>query len=230
MADDLPLTGCRAIVVGGARGLGPACCDRLAGSGALVAVLDADGVVASAVAGELRARWRADAVGHAVEAVDWADAARAVAVIVDRWGGIDLLVNQVVAMPEDRGWRAFADEDAESIAACVERSLGAVVSVTRATLDVMIAARRGRIVNVVADTGLGCRPGAVADDASSAAVIGLTRNLSAELSDHGVTAVAVAVGPHAGPDQVADAVAFVASPAASWAHGTVMCDGGSGSV
>ena len=173
MADELPLTGCRAVVVGGASELGRACCHRLAASGALVAVVD----------------------GHGIDERGWADAARAVAAVVDRWGGIDLLVNQVVATANDRAPRAFADQDAESIAARVDRSLGAVVAVTRATLDLMIPARRGRIVNVVGSSALRGRPGAVVDDAAQAAVIGLTSNLAEELADHGITAVAVAVGP-----------------------------------
>ncbi len=122
--------------------------------------------------------------------------------------------------------RAFAEQDPESIANSVDRALGAVVAATRATLDVMIPARRGRIVNVVGSSGLRGRPGAVADDAAQAAVMGLTSNLAEELADHGITAVAVAVGPFVDPDRVADTVAFVASPAGSSVHGTVTCDGG----
>ena len=62
-------------------------------------------------------------------------------------------------------------------------------------------------------------------DAGQAAVVGLTRNLARELPDHGITVVAVAAGTIVDPGAVAATVAFLASPAGSAIHGTVVSVG-----
>jgi len=223
VSDLVHLATTRAVVAGGASELGVACCHRLAGEGAAIAVIDAERRSADRVADEIRSKWGTHACAFSVDPTDWDDARGVIArVATALGGGIDVLVNQAAGA---RVTGAFAGEDPDSIAATVRHHLGGVVALTRAALDVMIPTGGGRIINVVAETGAIGLPGAVVYDACQAAIMGLTRNLAHELPDDGISVVAVSAGNvgDAGLfEQVANLVAFLASPAGAYAHGTVL--------
>ncbi len=90
----LRLDGSRALVTGGGgTGLGAAICHRLAEQGARVAVLDMSLSAAQATADSLREQWGGEAIGLQADVTDASSVADAVSAVTAQWGGVDLLVN-----------------------------------------------------------------------------------------------------------------------------------------
>jgi len=235
--------GIRALVTGGASGIGAAVAQTLRERGAAVAVLDRD--VASVGDGLV-----------AVEADVTDDAAvrAAVATAIERLGGLDVLVNNAgigaqgdVAANDDAEWRRVLDVNV----------LG-IVRVTRAALPALRASEHAAIVNtssIVATAGV---PNRALYSASKGAVLSLTLATAADLLPDGIRVNAVSPGtadtpwvgrlldaaddpaaeraalearqPHGrlvSPDEIAHAVAYLASPRAGSTTGTTLSvDGG----
>ena len=227
----------RAFVTGGAQGIGLAVVQRLAAEGCAVVFADRDAQAAEHAAAE---------TGATACVLDVTDA-ESLRATIDAHGPFGVLVNNAgldqhgyftASVPAD--WRAILDVNLE-----------AVLVATQAALPGMRAAGYGRIVNVASEAGrLGSRGGAVYA-AAKGGVIAFTRSLARECADYGVTANAVAPGPidtpllraavAAGgdklmramtdatllkrlgdPDEVAAAVAFLASDAAGYITGEVL--------
>jgi 3-oxoacyl-[acyl-carrier protein] reductase len=181
--NQIDLTGRRAIVTGGARGIGLAVAERLVASGARVAIWDRDGAVA-AVASER--------IGQASFAVDVTDA-EAVAAAVARSeasiGPVDILVTsagitgpnlRVEDYPVD-AWRQVVDIDLTGTFLC-----------SRAVIPGMRARDYGRIVHIASIAGKDGNPNAAAYSAAKAGVIALTKSLGKELAQTGVRVNCVA--------------------------------------
>jgi 3-oxoacyl-[acyl-carrier protein] reductase len=101
--NQIDLVGRRAVVTGGAQGIGRAVAERFLASGASVALWDRDVTLAEATAGELGGRGRTLAV--AVDVVNEEEVARATASTVERFGGIDILVaNAGITGPNQKLW------------------------------------------------------------------------------------------------------------------------------
>ena len=241
------LRGRKALVTGGARGLGAAAVARLSEEGVDVAVLDRD----EADAAVERAR------GHGVRAEsfradvrDEASVGAAVATIAERFGGIDVLVNNAgVLAPRIPFEQLSRDEFARYLDVNV---LGTFV-VTKAAAPHLRASRAGRIVNVASRTFFMGNPEQSGYVASKGGIIGFTRSLARELGPAGITVNAVMPGmvPTEGtrennaesvfvdvakrqaivrivePADLAALIAFLASDDAAMITGqAIVCDGG----
>jgi 3-oxoacyl-[acyl-carrier protein] reductase len=244
------MSGKRALVTGGSRGIGAAVAARLAADGFTVAVHCGSNVAAArAVAAGLPGE------GHVVVSGDLADPARVqefVAEAVAGLGGVDLLVNNAAAhghQPIDaisyeewcEGWRRVIDVNVHGTA-----------NVTWCVVDHLRTRPEGpegaRIINVGSRGAYRGEPVAVAYGASKAAVHAMTQSLAVALAPHGIGVAAVApgfvrtdmvetmlsgpageairaqspFGRVAEPEEVAAAVAWLASPDALWASGAVI--------
>jgi 3-oxoacyl-[acyl-carrier protein] reductase len=245
------LEGRVALVTGASRGIGRAAALALAAQGASVAVgYGSNATAAEAVAEAVRSLGVA-AVVLGAELSDTEQAAKLVPRTVEALGRIDVVVNNAgltrdnLAMRmSDADWRAVIDVD-----------LTAAFVICRAALRPLLRQRWGRIINVSSVSGVMGNPGQANYSAAKAGLIGLTKSLGREVGSRNITVNAVAPGfietdmtttldaalraraVEAIPmermgtaEEVGAAIAFLASPQASYITGHVLhVDGGMGS-
>jgi 3-oxoacyl-[acyl-carrier protein] reductase len=169
------LDGQRAIVTGGAQGIGRSIVERFVASGAAVEIWDLDGSLAQEAA---------RAVGAAVigRAVDVTDAA-AVAAAASAQERVDILVCSAgIAGPNARTWEYPLD----AWERVMRINVDGVFHCCRAVVPLMLRHGYGRIVNIASVAGKEGNPNASAYSASKAAVIGLTKSLGKELADNDI--------------------------------------------
>ena len=184
----LSLSGRRAVVTGGARGLGKAIALRLAEAGADVLIADLDGELAVAAAHDVARRFDARVRGVVMDVTDSASVATAAQVAVDAFGGIDIWVNNAGIFPAVPVVQT-SDETWDQVFAVNTRG---VFNGSRE------AARRmhgvgGVIVNIVSTAGFrGTAPGLSAYVGSKHAVRGMTKQMALEFAPQGIRVLGVA--------------------------------------
>ncbi len=175
--NSIDLAGRTAAVTGAAQGIGAAVADRLARSGARVALWDMDGGLAAETAQGFD--------GHAIQ-TDICDPAaidRALTETEERLGPLDILVNSAgIAGPN----APVADYPIDAWREIMELNLTGTFLVNRAVVPGMQARNYGRIVNIASIAGKEGNPNAAAYSASKAGVIALTKSLGKELAGHDI--------------------------------------------
>jgi len=249
--DALRLDGKIAVVTGGARGIGRAAVSALAAAGATVAILDRDGQMAETTAKAIAGDGPAITV-HAADVTEEAALERAFGTVVQHRGGVDILVNSAgIGLRHPAVDHPLADWDK-----VVAVNLTGVFLCSRIAARSMISRGGGAIVSLASIMGFsggGIYPN-VSYQATKGAIVNMTRALAVEWAQSGIRVNAVAptwvrtdltaavldqpgvldriaaltpMRRLATPEEVALAILFLASPAASMITGhTLPVDGG----
>ncbi len=240
----IDLTNKVALVTGSTRGIGRAIAETLAACGARVAVVGRDLAKAEAAAAEIGN----GAQGFACEVGDPAQVTALVEGVEKAFGGIDILVNNA-GITKDNLMLRMKDEDWNAV---LETNLRSAFVAIRAAQRGMMKKRWGRIINIASVVGLIGNAGQANYAASKAGLIGLSKSVAKELASRNILCNVVAPGfiktdmtdamtPEAvqalssqipldrfgSPQDVASAVAFLASEHAAYITGQVLTvDGG----
>jgi pyridoxal 4-dehydrogenase len=234
----MKLEGRVAIVTGAAQGIGRAIAQKLHAEGASIAIADVNRDGASAVASSL------DGLAIEADISSEEDANRMAAETLDRYGKIDVLVNAAAIVP----FIPWDEVDFAYWRKLLSVNLDGAYLVSRAVERPMRDAGYGRIVQIASNAFMAGTPNMGPYLAAKGGVVGLTRALATELGKYGITANAVAPGitrtegalatPHKDsfdfvqalqaiprhglPEDIAPAVAFLASEESGWVTGQVI--------
>lgn len=239
----------KALITGSSRGIGKAIALELARQGHAVAIhYGSNKEAAEAVAAEARELGAPQAVVLGADLSDPSAAGKLVAEANAALGGLDILVNNA-GITRDTLLIRMKDEDWDAV---IETNLSAIFHTTREAVKIMMRAKWGRIVNITSVVGILGNPGQANYVAAKAGLIGFTKVVAKEYASRGITVNAVApgfiesdmtaklpenvqqeylkqipVGRFGKPEEVAKAVAFLASEDAAYINGQTLCvDGG----
>ncbi|MBN1868718.1 3-oxoacyl-[acyl-carrier-protein] reductase [Candidatus Sumerlaeota bacterium] len=241
------LTGKNAIVTGAGQGIGRAIALKLAENGANIVVSDVVAETADKVVEEVKALGR-NAIRVVCDVRDAAQCDTLVNQASTALGSLDILVNNA-GVTRDNLLMRMKEEDWDFV---LSVNLKGVYNCCKSAVRPMMKQRSGRIVNISSVVGLMGNAGQANYSASKAGVIGLTKTLAKELASRGICVNAVAPGfiqtamtdnlsdeakqklmdyiplqQLGSPDDVANAVLFLASDLASYVTGEVIrVDGG----
>lgn len=241
------LTGKTAIVTGASRGIGAAIARKLCEAGANVALCSRSAEAVAAIADALNSEGYT-AISTAADISQKSDVEALIKAVQERFSQIDILVNNA-GITRDTLLMRLKDEDWHAV---LQTNLTGTMYCTRAVLRPMIRQRSGRIINISSVIGVMGNAGQASYAAAKAGILGFTKTIAREVGARGITVNAIAPGfittdmtaqipeQHqkqlleliplrcfGSPEDVADAVCFLASDAARYITGqTLHVDGG----
>ncbi len=245
---DLSLKGKSVLVTGGSRGIGKALVEAFAAEGARVAfTFRSSTEQAHALVASLHEKG-VEAMCIQGDAADTAVAETSVNEVLSKWETLDILVNNA-GITRDNLMLRSTEEDWDAV---LDTNLKSVYNYCKAVYRPMMKQRAGRIVNMSSVVGVMGNPGQTNYAASKAGIIGLSKSLAKELGRRGITVNVVApgfvstemteavseagqeamlavipLGKPATPEDVSNAVLFLASDRAAYITGHVLhVDGG----
>lgn len=186
----LLLEGKRAFITGGTRGIGAALCEVFAREGADVAFnYNSREDLAEEVKAKIMASGRR-AEAYKISVTDRLALKRMTRELVEKWGGIDVLVNNAAINKPDN----FATTTDKSWDTIIDTNVNSLFAVTKPIYKQMIRQRAGSILNITSVGAIRALPTSVHYATSKAAMIGFTKCLSREASNFGITVNAIAAG------------------------------------
>jgi len=243
-----PFSGRVAIITGGSRGIGRAIAELFASRGADLVIADYQFDLAKKTASEISEQSGQKVIAVEVDVSNFEMAQEMAKKVVDEFGKIDILVNNAGITRDDLLMR-MKESDWDDV---ININLKGAWNCSKAVLRPMMKKRYGRIVNISSVSGQAGQAGQTNYSASKAGLIGLTKAMAREVASRGIAVNAVApgfiptaltndlpnelkdyilgatpMGRMGTPEEIAFAVAFLASDEASYITGQVLgIDGG----
>lgn len=242
------LDGKIALVTGASRGIGRAVAIELAKEGATVAINYAGNKTAAEEVQNIIIEMGGKAMIIQADVSDENSATKMVEEVIAQFGGIDILVNNA-GITRDSLFIRMKEEDWNAV---INTNLTGIFNCTKVAAKYMMKKRSGRIINMSSVSGIMGNAGQTNYAAAKAGVIGFTKSLAREMASRGITVNAVApgfiatdmtaampekaqehvlsaipLGKMGKPEDIANAVLFLASDRASYITGQVIhVDGG----
>jgi 3-oxoacyl-[acyl-carrier protein] reductase len=237
-----------AIVTGSGRGIGRSIAERLAKEGATLVICDVDGDGAIKTAAEIAGQYGVKTLGIKVDVTKADEVESLIKQTIDTFGAINILVNNA-GITRDGLMLRMKEEDWDLV---MNVNLKSAFLCTKAAIRHIMRTDYGRIINIASVVGIMGNAGQANYSASKGGLISFTKTVAKEFAVKGVTSNAIAPGfiqtamtdklkdeekqklteiiplkSLGQPEQVADAVAFLASPDAAYITGQVLAvDGG----
>jgi 3-oxoacyl-[acyl-carrier protein] reductase len=245
MENAYSLEGKNCIINGGAKGIGLGITTAFAHQGANVAIFARDEASAAKVIAEFSSKYKGEFSFYKTDVGDTASCREAVQAYMKDHDRIDVLVNNA-GITRDGLIMQLSDDNFNDV---INTNLRGCFNMIRAVSRTMLRQKSGRICNISSVSGLMGNAGQTNYSASKAGVIGLTKSAALELAGRGITVNAVApgfvetpmtkdladspllgripLGRIAQPEEIANMVTFLCSPAAAYITGEVIrVDGG----
>ncbi|MEX2585975.1 MAG: 3-oxoacyl-[acyl-carrier-protein] reductase [Balneolaceae bacterium] len=242
------LTDKRCLVTGGSRGIGKCIAVEMARAGADVAITYSSSATAADEVVEEIISHGVRGMALQADAADFRKAEESVSAVLEQWGGIDVLVNNA-GITRDNLILRMTEEHWDQV---IETNLKSIFNYAKAVVKPMMRNRSGAVITIGSVVGLSGNAGQCNYSASKAGVIGFTKSFAKELASRNIRANVVApgyittdmtesldenvlkmieeetpLGRAGDPEDVAAAVLFLASDAASYITGEVLrVDGG----
>ena len=235
------INGQTALITGAGRGIGKTIAVKLAESGSDIAIADMN-PVSDDVFREIE-EYGTKCLAFQLDVTDVESVDSVVKKIIDETGGIHILVNNA-GITQDNLFMRMKPEQWSQV---IDVNLNGVFHVTKAVIRTMVKQHSGRIINISSVVGFSGNPGQVNYSSTKSGLIGFTKSLSREVGTRGITVNAVApgfintamtqalnesqqqailnqipLGRMGEAEDIANAVAFLASEEASYITGTVL--------